>query len=669
MKNIRYLLLFLLLSQGLAAQFYEGFEENCADHARAFVHLPSGDCYPQWINTHGTSNTQSDFAGITPAEGNRYVQFYTATYQCNSQGVNNPNFSHGEGIALRYDFVQGQRYLLNYAIRFGGGNGTWSVDWILANDLVEKTGPAFAGCEDVGDVVPPLPEPPFQTLPIADWADSSDDWMYLTEDFVADQDYDYLWLRAENVNILHSDYSSRFYLDAVGITVCNEDLVPEFYTADAQGNPKTDFCFTEDVWVCLDPVEDFTWQGTSFTIRKLPANSFFTKTGVRFDIPETGGCYNLSQFIRQRGNRPFLPEHEYSIQMSINHPHCGWLDRFEKVNIKCCDGDVDASFISTQDGDKTPYTITGQANTDYTAFEGSHEFCLYTDVEEDGVFELVTCQAGTSFLYTGGENGVRYYLVHKVTTVCGEFCDVIDFCRGEDCLPGSSSRSTVDCSIFDPPVCEVSAVACPTRDGNSFILSWTGTPLADQYEVYINPTGANCNCTVGSFQGGVITSNTSYAFGNLGNCFSFRVTPICDGVWGTPSGIFCYPEDCRVSSDGPGKESDGSGGGPSGGTSGGRSLDSNAGTAPDLAGSAIVMTANPNPFDQVIRVEAQQVLDEDVRIVVVDILGKVQLDVVVAPINGKVYYEWLPDAQLPRGAYLIHLIHDGGTETMKTLKL
>ena len=90
--------------------------------------------------------------------------------------------------------------------------------------------------------------------------------------------------------------------------------------------------------------------------------------------------------------------------------------------------------------------------------------------------------------------GGTYYLVHKITTPCGEFCDFVEFCKGEDCLTNLSQKSSIDCTLFENPDCEPPSIGCPEGTINGVLLSWSSVNDVDYYQVEIKPANGDCKC-------------------------------------------------------------------------------------------------------------------------------------------------------------------------------
>ena len=622
----------LCLNLNAQSTYFEGFENGCWDHAYAFTNAQG--CYPDWTNTSGTPDTKSDY-GVPAFEGQQYASLYVTKDDCGNGPSTFQYQDRGESFALNFNFEAGKTYKVRYHA-YIESNGLFFGDWILTNGMPEQVGPPLIPtCGPGGDNVP--------DVPAGSEISHSFNWftpgVWTPQDFeiTPSSNFSSLWLRLDNAyNDINAFASSRIHIDSFEIITCSEELLPDFFTADKYGTKTETFCYGDDVWVCLEDA-DFDWLETSFTVYKEPAHSFYTKTGVRYDV-EADGCFNLSQFIRERGNAPLVGDFDYQVQMSIKHPDCGWLHRYFDFSVECCG--VDASFTSTEDDSTTPITITANANTDYTYYNGTHEFCLYTDEDQDGIYELVTCQSGPVFNWQGGVEDVNYYLVHKVSTPCGDFCNVREFCF--NCVT-PPLKSNVDCSLFDPPVCEVPEVFCPKSNGvDGIIVYWAEAEGVDSYHVEINPAGMPCEC-----EGANVIYPTDRTFIEipLVECFGYRVRSVCGNNFGEWSEIICWP-DC---------------------------LESQLPSAMQLPRNNLNMDTefniSPNPFDNTVRIASMNISSESVRIVVSDILGNTYLENTIDSSNGFLNFEWQPDHTIPTGTYIINVFYGNEIKSFKVLKL
>ncbi|MEL6731647.1 MAG: hypothetical protein AAFP83_11005, partial [Bacteroidota bacterium] len=79
MKRITNFVMGMLLLFALPCTTYgqlvsEGFETStCSNTSQAFFQ----GCFTDWINVSGTADVNSNYSGISPSQGSRYVHMYT----------------------------------------------------------------------------------------------------------------------------------------------------------------------------------------------------------------------------------------------------------------------------------------------------------------------------------------------------------------------------------------------------------------------------------------------------------------------------------------------------------------------------------------------------------------------------------------------------------------
>ncbi len=190
MKNRIFILLALLFLQvGVgSAQITEGFESpNCPNYSRAFF----VGCVNNWINTSGTADTRSVFAGVpTPPEGARYAHMYSK-YKWSSTC---PTFERGETVALNEQFQAGTSYTLDYQVFWRSGSGQchrFAVEWFLTDGLVNQAG--GNGCHP-NEVIPPVQSTDqlISSFPVVGGLSA---WESRSVTFTPTSNYSQLWCR------------------------------------------------------------------------------------------------------------------------------------------------------------------------------------------------------------------------------------------------------------------------------------------------------------------------------------------------------------------------------------------------------------------------------------------------------------------------------------------
>jgi len=437
--------------------------------------------------------------------------------------------------------------------------------------------------------------------------------------------------------------SGGYYaVDSVKIEPCNS-FAPDYIFVDAMGIPKTVFCYGEDIFVQLTTVNYF-YSSVFFDIwddLNNPQDYYYIGW-----VPKTSNDrYNISQLLRDRGNGPINPQGIYHLKMAINHPDCGWITRIKQFAYTCCDAidaEMTCEIISTDDG----VSFSAKANKDYTPYGGSHEFCIYTDLDEDGEFELVMCTSNPSIV-ANLDRDTRYYITHMVTTACGTVCVNKDFCVG-DC---PAAMPVEDCDDIADPDCEIPYLDCPTilDNGWSVVLSWTDVgAISYNYEIIFNDPDCGCEGWTWGVEGNV-EGNEVLIFIPEGGCYSYRVFAVCEDETISPWSQKRCMNDCEETEDDP--------------------ADSAKGRSQEFINSnEAIINAYPSPFDNYLNINVEGLKNEKVELRVVDIMGKLLKSETLTTQNQSLNYRWDSETTLTNGIYLIQIIDGGRVYTKKVIR-
>jgi hypothetical protein len=428
---------------------------------------------------------------------------------------------------------------------------------------------------------------------------------------------------------------------------------PSFITTDAFGNPKQEFCYGEDVYIKIDEV-DYNYAATYLDTWLDPNYSVDWYNGAGWNYDVKSGIYNYSQILRNKGQQPFKPVDDYYIKLAVNHPSCGWTESYAAFSYVCCDNGNLAQFdaeINTKDG-----IVSGSGN-DLSAYGASHSFCIYTDVNNDGVYELVDCVSSSTFSFPFQE-GVEYWIVHRVTTLCGDFCYVIHFSASPNFAKDGSS--SFNCDNFPLPCNLSTPVAnCPyfifTGTGVSLVLSWSPVTSAVSYEFDIVDNDPTCGCKGGKddedgkdgIKETTILEGTEFQIPlTKSQCFSFKVRAKCkDGSFSKWSDLICYP-----------------------------SCENNLNNESDVASirSRIkkepsgMVELLPNPFNNQLMISLSGFESELLKIQITNLQGQlVKADFINPKLNDS--YVWEPTSQIEPGIYLVTFTADNYIETKKVI--
>lgn len=243
MKNIKFLSLAFFLCWGLGginAQLlvFESFETSPTMHnSNAFLN----GVFPAWINTHGTASLTTVF----PFQGAQSTQMYVS-HEPNCQEPD-----RGEGIALNFDFKEGECYTLSYALR---GEAA-STEWILLVDGLPSFGGSGQGCAS-GEVIPATPVLNYPVPGSFVQASSPNFWTEQEVTFIAPADFSQIWFRASNLKAMETTFT-YVYLDAVKIESCCSSILN-----DCETNTDLTACPAEDDWgfISIDCQMNYNWQ-------------------------------------------------------------------------------------------------------------------------------------------------------------------------------------------------------------------------------------------------------------------------------------------------------------------------------------------------------------------------------------------------------------------------
>jgi hypothetical protein len=179
----------------------------------------------------------------------------------------------------------------------------------------------------------------------------------------------------------------------------------------------------------------------------------------------------------------------------------------------------------------------------------THEWFLFSSPNETGgPYTLVDNQTGATYQYNAAQDGLYYFLFHKVKSDCGEVCYGQSICRncGEEERDGDCAFcGVIDCSLIDsllPTDCEA-----PTDlrfDCRRAGMSWTGDPtLTYTVEVgWDDPACCRSKYPPTAMRWEVTGTSFQLPYINDSNCFSWKVGVKCkDGiVWSASQCIYCY---------------------------------------------------------------------------------------------------------------------------------
>lgn len=444
------------------------------------------------------------------------------------------------------------------------------------------------------------------------------------------------------------DYFIRLAVDFAGvgwITSVREvtviDPEPEFFTSDANGNLKRDFCMDEDVFITVTEAFGVDDLYLEFYLDQ-DLSQFYEGLGWLHDIGGVG-TYNLSQIMRDHGVKAFTATHRFYIKLAVDHPVCGWSDNIYAFDYNCCFTDDPCAFTFTADNGNGTVQINSR---DHSSSGFGQAICLYDDNSNQ-----VNCDSGTSSFVDNLDPYTRYTIVNWVITPCGEFCCSSTFCL--ECLEqdeGDDQYTSGGCDDYDRPcILNKPVVVCPEENNGVLSIRAGNIPGASSYQFRIKANDSSCECSRGW---GISKSRvwnsesrfTSYYVGS-NDCVSIQVRVLCEnGDFGGWSDPICYP-DCS-SGDGDGE-----------GRTAGRSIDENLSKG---------FTVYPNPFDELINVDLSTYKEESVQLDIIDLQGKL-VKTVAVDLTKTSIYAWTPSSDLSPGVYIIKVTSKLQTSAQKII--
>ena len=191
-----------------------------------------------------------------------------------------------------------------------------------------------------------------------------------------------------------------------------------------------------------------------------------------------------------------------------------------------------------------------------------HEWTLFSSSNETGgPFTLVDESTGVNYSYSTAQDGLYYFLFHKVKSDCGEVCFAQTICRncGEADIAGSCELcGVIDCSLIDEikeSICDAPTslvYSCKTAT-----LNWEDIPNAEGYIVEIiwdDPTCCKSSQSNSPQQWSVTESKFQLPYINVSGCFSWKIGVKCkeDIVWSDKKCSSCFTKPHEPSPHEPG---------------------------------------------------------------------------------------------------------------------
>ena len=291
----------------------------------------------------------------------------------------------------------------------------------------------------------------------------------------------------------------------------------------------------------------------------------------------------------------------------------------------CCEDADDARFAFDLITNANGLLDLQVANFElYEEINADHYWYIYSLPTSPGEFPVpvaftTTEGAGPHTIYTAGEFGVTYAVVHRFISDCGEFCDyrtdVVNIVDpngptegGNGDLQGETFVFTDPCAqvYLDFPICDGSQLGIPSgltsfQNGPFIVLSWDEVPGASTY-IASSTSDPNCDCKDNPVPNiSLETANNFIAIpaNNFTTCFAWHVRAVCgetgeEGGWSEPD---CYDSGLNLSLN---------------------AQDSGSTTTP----TELYLHVYPNPVTDQLTLQVNLPYDSDVTIELLDAMGR-----------------------------------------------
>lgn len=314
------------------------------------------------------------------------------------------------------------------------------------------------------------------------------------------------------------------------------------------GVVKDNFCFGEDI--LLVPTGTNNYDRYFISVWRRPSVSggnFTLYADYGWTYSNNIGTLNLSQLIRTSGENPgeiFEPGYVYELQFAIaNPPNCiPWIELKRQFRVECCEDFISADFgLRLEDGTLglelwvksfEPYANAGATHTWTVLSSPNLNSGPYSFVRQ-----LTTSSNQVPFrLYERGSSGVYYFVIHKVSTLCGDFCygkqrEGIDFQDGDNQNDDCEFCGEIDCSLLDDLCLAPGDIRGYNIPPGRVWVYWTPVPGVTEYAVEVTLNDPAC-CNNGLDPITTVFNTTAYSLvlgPDIEECFSYRIGSICEG--------------------------------------------------------------------------------------------------------------------------------------------
>ncbi|NUO02428.1 MAG: T9SS type A sorting domain-containing protein [Saprospiraceae bacterium] len=353
------------------------------------------------------------------------------------------------------------------------------------------------------------------------------------------------------------DFSKYYYIKhSTGYPGCElmaSVAVPNFTAnlsyvfKDKNNTVKDNFCYGEDIY--LDPTGTNNYDRFFMAVYRRPISggNFSYYADYEWTFTNNIGLLNLSQLFFSSGQNPgeiFEPGYEYELQFAIaNPPACiPWTELKKRFTVECCEDFFSAGFRYDLRDKPAGFEVMVYDFNPYSPY-ATHEWTVISSLNPNGgpytlETQTTTTGAGPHILYNDGVSGLYYFVIHKVITLCGEYC----FIDRKEAYSGGVPPDGPACEICGAGDCSILEDICFVPNDlkiNCYpagvTIDWDPVPGVVFYWVQITYNDpACCNNGRTPSTNTYYTTNTYHVlYGAEQSCFSWRVASICESgpVW------------------------------------------------------------------------------------------------------------------------------------------
>ncbi|NUO01718.1 MAG: T9SS type A sorting domain-containing protein, partial [Saprospiraceae bacterium] len=449
---------------------------------------------------------------------------------------------------------------------------------------------------------------------------------------------------------------------SVAVTGFQANANLTYVLTDRNGVAKDNFCYGEDIF--LDPTGTSNYDRFFMSVWRRPNGStgnFELYGDYGWTYTNNIGILNLSHMFRSKGENPgeiFEPGYVYELQFAIANPqNCiPWIELKRQFRVVCCEDFFSAYFgLDMVDGG-AGLELWAHSFGNYGNY-ATHNWLVLSSPNPSGgpytyVGQSFSSGPGPILLYNEGVSGLYYFVVHRVSTLCGDYCygkqrEGVNYQTTSGTDGGEQENDCelcgeIDCAVVDGLCFPPGNLRIYGTHFGHLTAYWNAVPGATQYVVEITINDPRC-CERGGEPITYVQYTTSLGqyLGILDDyCLSVRVGAICSDEGTQWTDILCLSGDNLA---GPGAED--------------RLVTSKKGE------SDTELVVYPNPANEMVSILIPQGKTAEL-VQFLDIQGRV----VIEQQNPDQRLE-VDSSTLPAGIYAIHVIYTDRSQSVQKVQI